>query len=229
MACTTPPWVSVWNHRGTTFRSCAIIDRMLNRRTFLKTGAASLPLAAAIQTLHAANNAADHPATFSAETVAEAATSGRAPKLIPLPTRLAPVDPSSLPWQQNIRRVGQSNMTEHDPAVMNIERWADYWHGAGADIVFISVTGILAFYPSKVQFHRHGKFLNGRDFFGECVAAARKRGMRVVARMSPDLNWGDALDAHPEWAMRNADASVQHNNEDPRLFRTCMFSSYMDD
>lgn len=157
------------------------MDGMLNRRTFLKTSTASLPLAAAIQTLARA--------TISAETIADAAISGSAPKLIPLPGRLAPVDLSTLPWQQNIRRVGQSNMTEHDPAVMNVEEWADYWHSAGADIVFISVTGILAFYPSKVQFHRHGKFLNGRDFFGECVAAARKRGMRVVARMSPDLNW----------------------------------------
>jgi hypothetical protein len=195
--------------------------RMLNRRTFLKTSAASLPLVAAIQTLN--------PAAISAQSIAAAAISGAAPKLIPLPARLAPVDPSTLPWQQSVRRVGQSNMTEHDPAVMNIEEWAEYWHSAGADILFISVTGILAFYPSKVQFHRHGKFLNGRDFFGECVAAARKRGMRVVARMSPDLNWGDALDAHPEWAMRDRNGSVLFSDEDPRLFRTCMFTRYMDD
>ena len=47
--------------------------------------------------------------------------------------------------------------------------------------------------------------------------------------MSPDLNWGDALEAHPEWAMRNKDGSVQFNGEEPRLFKTCMFSSYMDD
>ena len=197
------------------------MERMLNRRTFLKTSAASLPLAAAVQTLKLA--------TTSAETIADTAIGGTVPKLTPLPARLAPVDPSTLPWQQNIHRVGQSNMTEHDPAVMNIEEWADYWHSAGADIVFISVTGILAFYPSKVPFHRHGKFLNGRDFFGECVTAARKRGMRVVARMSPDLNWGDALDAHPEWAMRDAKGSVLLSREDSRLFQTCMFTSYMDD
>ncbi len=71
--------------------------------------------------------------------------------------------------------------------------------------------------------------MKDRDLFGECVTAAKKRGMRVVARMSPDLNWGDALEAHPEWAMRNQDGSVQHSSEDPRLFKTCMFTSYMDD
>jgi hypothetical protein len=51
------------------------------------------------------------------------------------------------PRQQKICRVEQSNMTEHDPAVMDIEEWADYWHSADAEIVFVSVTGILAFYP----------------------------------------------------------------------------------
>jgi hypothetical protein len=195
---------------------------MLNRRTFLKTSlktsAAAIPVAAALNTLEAPVNE-----------VAEAAASGPVPKLVSLPPRMAHLDPSSETWQQKVRRVGQSNMTEHDPAVMNIEDWADYWHRAEADVVFISVTGILAFYPSKVQFHRHGKYLNGRDFFGECVAAAKKRGMRAVARMSPDLNWGDALAAHPEWAMRYKDGSVQFSGEEPRLFKTCMFSTYMDD
>jgi hypothetical protein len=195
---------------------------MLNRRTFLKTSAGVIPMAAAI-------NALDPSSTLLAEKTIVAPASGPAPKLTPLPQRMPAIDPAAEPWQQRIRRVGQSNMTEHDPAVMNIEKWADYWHSAEVDIVFISVTGILAFYPSKVKFHRHGKFLNGRDFFGECVAAAKKRNMRVVARMSPDLNWGDALEAHPEWAMRNKDGSVQFSGEEPQLFKTCMFSSYMDD
>ena len=47
------------------------------------------------------------------------------------------------------------------------------------------------------------KFLNGRDFTGDLVAAAKKRNMRVIARFSPDLNWGDALQAHPEWFRRD--------------------------
>jgi hypothetical protein len=194
---------------------------MLNRRTFLKTTMGVIPMGAAITAL-------DAPSTLSAAETAATASS-QIPALVAFPPRIPAIDPSTQSWQQRVRRVGQSNMTEHDPAVMNIEEWADYWHAAQADVVFISVTGILAFYPSKVPFHRHGKFLKDRDFFGECVAAARKRNMRVVARMSPDLNWGDALEAHPEWAMRNKDGSPQFSGEEPRLFKTCMFSTYMDD
>jgi hypothetical protein len=195
---------------------------MLNRRSFLKSGlatSATLPLATSLGTLASAET--------SAETVP--AQDFHAAGLIALPARLAPVDAATQPWQQRVRCVGQTNMTEHDPAVMNVEQWADYWHTAGADMVFVSVTGILAFYPSKVPFHKHGKYLHGRDFFGDCTAAAKKRGMRVVARMSPDLNWLDALQAHPEWAMRKEDGSPQFNHEEPRLFQTCMFTSYMTD
>lgn len=130
-------------------------------------------------------------------------------------------------WQRKIRRLGQLNMTEHDPVAMNVEEWADYWASLKVDAVQVSVTGILAFYQTKVPFHRKGKYLGNRDFFGECCAAAKKRGLHVVGRMSPDLNWADAVAAHPEWFQRDAEGQPIHHTEDPRLFRTCMFTSYM--
>src|SRR5215468_5070097 len=126
--------------------------------------------------------------------------------------------PSDVPWQRKIRRVGQVNMTEHDPVSMNVEEWADYWASLKIDAVLVSVTGILAFYQTKVPFHRKGKFLGSRDFFGDCAAAAKKRGMRVIARMSPDLNWEDAVQAHPEWFQRDAQGQPVHHREDHRLF-----------
>jgi len=145
-----------------------------------------------------------------------------------LASSLAAAEPST-PWHQRIRRVGQTNMTERDVVDMKIEDWADYWASAKIDVIFVSVTGIVAYYPSKVPFHRPGKFLGGRDFFGECTAAAKKRGIRVIARMSPDLNWEEAVQAHPEWFERDADGNPQRHTEDPRLFRTCMFSEYFTD
>ena len=135
----------------------------------------------------------------------------------------------AVPWQRKIRRVGQTNMTEHDPAVLDVEQWADYWASLKVDAVLVSVTGILAFYQTKVPYHRKGKFLGDRDFFGECCAAAKKRGLHVIARMSPDLNWEDAVEAHPEWFQRDAQGNAVHHTEDPRLFRTCMFTTYMTD
>jgi hypothetical protein len=134
-----------------------------------------------------------------------------------------------VPWQRKIRRLGQLNMTEHDPVVLNVEEWADYWASLKIDAVMVSVTGIMAFYQTKVPFHRKGKFLGDRDFFGECCAAAKKRGIHVIARMSPDLNWEDAVQAHPEWFRCDSEGKAIHHREDPRLFNTCMFSTYMTD
>src|SRR5579872_5860854 len=133
---------------------------------------------------------------------------------------------STVPWQRRIRRVGQSNMTEHDPVVLDVDQWADYWASLKVDAVMVSVTGILAFYQTKVPYHRKGKYLGDRDFFGECSAAAKKRGLRVIARMSPDLNWEDAVQAHPEWFERDAQGNPVRHTEDHRLFRTCMFTTY---
>jgi hypothetical protein len=141
----------------------------------------------------------------------------------------APETPAEPFWTRKIRRLGQLNMTEHDPIALDVEAWADYWASLRVDAVLVSVTGILAFYPTKVPFHRKGKYLGERDFFGECYAAAKKRGIRVIARMSPDLNWDDAVQAHPEWFQRDSQGNVVHHTEDPRLFRTCMFSTYMTD
>jgi hypothetical protein len=132
-----------------------------------------------------------------------------------------------IPWQRKIRRLGQLNMTEHDPVTMNVEQWADYWASMKVDAVLVSVTGILAYYQTKVPFHRKGKYLGDRDFFGDCCAAAKKRGLHVIARLSPDLNWEDAVAAHPEWFERDAEGKPIVHNEDSRLFRTCMFSTYM--
>jgi hypothetical protein len=177
---------------------------MLNRRTFLKAGAAAGTLAYLTDPLHASQGVS---AGSAATTTA----------------------PGDVPWLKTLRRIGQTNITEHDPAVMDVEGWADYWAGVKAGVVYVSVTGILAYYQTEVPFHRKGKYLAGKDFFGELNSAARKRGLRTIARMSPDLNWGDALAAHPDWFMRDEKGNAIETPDTPELFQTCMFSPYMTD
>jgi hypothetical protein len=188
---------------------------MMNRRELLKAGAAAVPLLGTTP-------------LFAAPGLIETADALGNPQSSE-PSAPAPADTQNLPWQRRLGRLGQVNMTEHDPVTLNIDEWADYWAGMKVGATFISVTGILAYYQTKVPFHRKGKFLGDRDFFGECNQAARKRGLRTVARMSPDLNWGDAAQAHPDWFERDESGNLIPAKDDPRLFSTCMFSDYMTD
>jgi hypothetical protein len=131
-----------------------------------------------------------------------------------------------LPWYRRIRRVGQTNFNERDPEFGDVEKWADYWASAKVDAVALSVSGPVAFYPTDVPFFHRSAYLNGRDLFGECVKAAKTRGMRVYARMSPDIQWTDPklLEAHPLWFRRNQDGSLQSSA--PDIAFTCQFSGH---
>jgi hypothetical protein len=64
---------------------------MLNRRNFLKTSAAVIPMTTAL-------NALDGDSTFSAAEV----TVGSTTHLVPLPPRMPPMDSVTEPWQQKI-------------------------------------------------------------------------------------------------------------------------------
>src|SRR5215471_7761347 len=130
------------------------------------------------------------------------------------------------PWYVVMRRCGQINFNERDPLTMDVNAWADYWGSLKVNAVLLNGGGIVAFYPTQVPYHHCSQFLGTRDLFGDMVAAARKRGIRVVARM--DCNWAyqEALRAHPEWFERNPDGAPRRHDESPWLFQTCMFSTY---
>ena len=135
-------------------------------------------------------------------------------------------NPPPIPWHQNVKRVGQLNFNERDPLELDVAAWAHYWADLKVDAVLISVTGIDAFYPTAVPFHRRSPFLGSRDLFGECCSAAKKQGIRVIARHSPDLQWQQALAAHPEWFRRDHQGNPVPQREVSELYSTCMFSTY---
>jgi hypothetical protein len=131
-----------------------------------------------------------------------------------------------LPWYRKIKRVGQTNFNERDPEYGNVEKWAEYWASCKVDAVALSVSGPVAFYPTEIPFFHRSTFLNNRDLFGECVKAARARGIHVYARMSPDIQWTDPklVEAHPLWFRRNQDGSLQYSA--PDIAFTCQFSGH---
>src|SRR5215467_345510 len=106
------------------------------------------------------------------------------------------------PWYATMRRCGQINLNERDALSADVGAWMDYWASLRVSTVLLNGGGIVAFYPTQVPYHHRSPFLGSRDLFGEMVAAARRRGLHVVARMDPDLAYQDALDTHPEWFER---------------------------
>ena len=60
--------------------------------------------------------------------------------------------------------------------------------------------GIVAQYPTDVEFHYPSKFLPpGRDLFGEVLKEAHARKIRVIGRFDLSKTEKPVYDAHPEW------------------------------
>jgi Hypothetical glycosyl hydrolase 6 len=127
----------------------------------------------------------------------------------------ARAEKGGLPWYLTMRRCGQINYNERDPLTMDAEAWMDYWASLKVNAVLLNGGGIMAFYPTEVPYHHRSQFLGTRDLFGDMVAAAKKRNLRVVARMDCNLAYEEALQAHPEWFERNLDGSPRKHSESP--------------
>ncbi len=130
------------------------------------------------------------------------------------------------PWYTSMLRCGHLNFNAQDPLTMDVGAWTEYFASLKVEALMPNGGGILAFYPTNVPFHQRSEFLGSRDLFGETVTAARKRNMRIVARMDCNYAYEDAFKAHPEWFELSADGSPRRHPECPWLYKTCLFSTY---
>ena len=109
-----------------------------------------------------------------------------------------------IPWFKRITRWGQVNITEKDPSMYDIAWWRKYWKRTQTQGIIINAGGIVAYYPTKVPFHRPAQFLNGIDLFGDLCRAAQKDGIAVFARMDSSRAHEELYKAHPDWFTMNA-------------------------
>ncbi len=132
----------------------------------------------------------------------------------------------ALPWYRRVTRWGQTNITEKDPARYDIAWWRQHWKRTRTQGVVINAGGIVAYYPSRVPFHKPAQFLEGRDLFGELCRAAHEDGVAVFARMDSNRAHEDFYRAHPDWFCVDA-AGQPYKAGD--LFITCVNSPYYDE
>src|SRR5271168_3539969 len=99
-------------------------------------------------------------------------------------------------WFDRPMRWAQINMTEDDPAKMDVPFWLDYFRRIHADGACLSAGGVVAFYPTEIEFHHRSRWLPGHEtFLSELIEGCRRNGMVVLARTDPHATYQDAYEA----------------------------------
>ncbi len=116
-----------------------------------------------------------------------------------LPARSEPADATDANPFDRAMRWGQLAFVENDPGRYDPQFWLDYFARTHCDAVTLSAGGVVAFYPTRVPFHRPSAWMKeGMDPFGELANACRQRDLLVLARVDPHAVYDDARAAHPE-------------------------------
>lgn len=135
------------------------------------------------------------------------------------PTTLAP-------WWETVQRWGQTNLVEADAARLDIEWWREQWARTNTQGIFVNCGGIAAYYPTTIPDHKMAPGIADRDLFGEVLAAARKDGLAVMARMDSNRGDADVFAAHPEWFCFDSDGEPYRRGD---KYATCVSSAYYDE
>lgn len=117
-------------------------------------------------------------------------------------------------WWDEPFRMFQTNLREID-AGMDVDAVSDRIAAFGADTWLVNGGGILSFYPTDLPFQTRNPHLAERasgDLLGDAVAAAHRRGLRLLARMDFSKVSLAIAEQHPEWCFVAPDGSWQIYN-----------------
>ncbi len=150
-----------------------------------------------------------------------AATAAGAAALFSARSASADVAAGANPFDRAMRW-GQLAFVENDPGRYDPQFWLDYFVRTHCDAVTLSAGGVVAFYPTKVPFHRPSAWMKeGMDPFGELASACRQRGLLVLARVDPHAVYDDARAAHPDWIAVDDKGQPRRHWANPDMWVTC--------
>ncbi|KEY75118.1 hypothetical protein S7711_01572 [Stachybotrys chartarum IBT 7711] len=117
------------------------------------------------------------------------------------------------PWWSEPFGMFQTNLREID-VDMDVEAVADMIKSHGATAWLTSVGGILANYPSELDFHTINPLLSQResgDLIQDTLDAANARDIRLLARMDFSKVHRPIAEAHPEWLYISPNGTWQNH------------------
>lgn len=129
-------------------------------------------------------------------------------------------------WFDKPMRWAQLTLVENDPGRYDPDFWLDYFSRTHADAACLSAGGIVAYYPTMIEFHHRSLWMGESDPFGYLVQGCREKDMVVIARTDPHAMWQDAFNTHPEWAAVDREGNKKRHWSNPELYVTCAMGPY---
>jgi hypothetical protein len=121
-------------------------------------------------------------------------------------------------------RLVQTNLPLHYVGEADPEALAASVADYPANTWLLNLGGIYANYPTELNVQLRNPLLRpGDDFFGRAFAAAKSRGLRVIARFDFSRVPRELHEAHPEWSFIRADGTPLTF---AGLFQTCVNRDY---
>ena len=127
-------------------------------------------------------------------------------------------------WWLTPHRLLQTNLREID-ATMDTDQYVREANEFGANIVLFNVGGIVANYPTELEYHWRNTFMTG-DLVGETLKKLHKAGIKMIGRFDfSKINQKYAAD-HPEWLY--VSEKGEHVNYNGQV-HTCVMGGYQQD
>lgn len=116
-------------------------------------------------------------------------------------------------WEGRPWRLIQTNLREIDMRDIDAARYVEELRAFDATVAMINTSGIIASYPTRLEFHTPSAFLQG-DGLKTIIEACHAADIRVIARMDFSKVRRPLFERHPEWAYRRSDGEIVDEHGD---------------
>ena len=125
-------------------------------------------------------------------------------------------------WLEKPVRLIQTNLREIDARDFDVEVYVSRAKEFSANTVLINVGGIVANYPTELEFHYRNPYLKS-DMIGEVVKRLHEEGIRVIGRFDFSKINEKFAAQHPEWLYKSVKG--EHVNYNGQV-HTCVMGGY---
>jgi hypothetical protein len=127
-------------------------------------------------------------------------------------------------WWLTPHRLLQTNLREID-ATMDVDQYVHDVREFGANIVLFNVGGIVANYPTELEYHWRNTFMEG-DLVGETLEKLHHAGIKMIGRFDFSKINEKYASQHPEWLY--VSEKGEHVNYNGQV-HTCVMGGYQQD